>query len=71
MEPELRTTNSLARLLQAQMLEKGWGLLFPLEDNRWKADLGDQLIRVRLALRLYRGQVTRPPRHLLLLQENH
>ena len=34
----------------------------PLEDNRWRADLGDQLIRVRLALRPYRRRVTRPPR---------
>ena len=51
--------------------EKGWGLLLPLEDNRWRADLGDQLIRVRLALRPYRGRVTRPPRQLLPLQETH
>ena len=39
------------------------------EEHRWRSDLGGQLIRVRPALRLYRGRVISPPRQLLLLQE--
>ena len=51
--------------------ERGWGLLLPLEDNRWRADLGDRLIRNRPAPRPCLGRLTRPPRQLLLLQQTH
>ena len=56
--------NRLGPLPSSDVRER-LGIAPPPRRQPFESRLRDQLIRVRLALRPYRGRVTRPPRQLL------